>query len=292
MHTFRKAIGYGDRISASAMKEIEREIMISFTSHERCILDQDTDYCEYKKQIGERLSLAMYGTVDLDEQFEKEYTVPLFEGSDVTTYANVTVEKRMDREAYIGICEDMRVDISIMFYIQNAMEYMREKQTGNLKKRKVSVTLSALALEGTVLLPIVKNEEKKKRQKEAFRNRMMLLSAAREGNEEAIEILTLNDMDLYQQVSKRIERREDVFSIVDTYFMPYGAECDRYSVMGEIIAMDIDLNEQTMEKILILTLDVNEMVFDVCVPKEKVMGEPAVGRRFRADIWLQGRINF
>ena len=178
-----------------------------------------------------------------------------------------------------------------MFYLQNPMEYIREKQAGNLKKKGTSVTLCGLAEAGTVILPVIKNERDKKQQKEAFWNRMMLLSAARKGDSDAIETLTLNDMELYQSVSKRIVK-EDIFSIIDTYFMPYGVECDLYSVMGEIMDMDMIVNSLTDQKILILTLNVNEMIFDVCVPRETILGEPAIGRRFRANIWMQGKINF
>ena len=31
---------------------------------------------------------------------------------------------------------------------------------------------------------------------------------------------------------------------------------------------------------------------NVAVPKREVMGEPAVGRRFKGNVWLQGKINF
>lgn len=291
MHKYTKAIGFGHNISGSVMRKVEEEIRTEFSSHERMILDEDTDYCEFRKDISERLELAMYGLMDLDENFEKEYTVPVFQGRGVTTYADVIVEKRIDREAYVGICEDARVDISMMFYLQNPMEYVRELQSGNLSKRKTSVTLSALACEGTVLLPVTKNEKDKKEQREQFRDRMMLVSAARKGDSAAIETLTLKDMDTFQKVSKRMVS-EDIFSIIDTYFMPYGVECELYSIMGEILDLDLVINELTKEKIMILTVDVNEMIFDICVPKDKVLGEAAPGRRFRANIWLQGKINF
>ena len=85
---------------------------------------------------------------------------------------------------------------------------------------------------------------------------------------------------------------EDIFSIVDTYFMPYGVECDRYSILGEILDISIIENEDTKEPLYIMKLDVNEIPFDICVPKSSVIGEPEVGRRFKGDIWLQGRINF
>lgn len=291
MHKYSKAIGFGADISGSMMRKVEEEVRREFTSHERMILDEDTDYCEFRKILGERLELAMYGVMDLDENFEKEYSVPVFQGKGITTYADVIVEKKIDKEAYIGICEDARVDISLMFYLQNPMEYVRELQSGNLSKKKTSVTLAGLAYDGTVLFPVTKNEKDKKEQREQFRDRMMLVSAARKGDSEAIETLTLKDMDTYQKVSKRVVT-EDIFSIIDTYFMPYGVECDLYSIMGEILDMDLVINEVTREKIMILTLDVNEMIFDVCIPKANILGEPAVGRRFRTNIWLQGKINF
>ena len=291
MHKYSKAIGFGGDISGSMMRKVEEEVRREFTSHERMILDEDTDYCEFRKILGERLELAMYGVMDLDENFEKEYSVPVFQGKGITTYADVIVEKKIDKEAYIGICEDARVDISLMFYLQNPMEYVRELQFGNLSKKKTSVTLAGLAYDGTVLFPVTKNEKDKKEQREQFRDRMMLVSAARKGDSEAIETLTLKDMDTYQKVSKRVVT-EDIFSIIDTYFMPYGVECDLYSIMGEILDMDLVINEVTREKIMILTLDVNEMIFDVCIPKANILGEPAVGRRFRTNIWLQGKINF
>ena len=291
MHKYSKAIGFGGDISGSMMRKVEEEVRREFTSHERMILDEDTDYCEFRKILGERLELAMYGVMDLDENFEKEYSVPVFQGKGITTYADVIVEKKIDKEAYIGICEDARVDISLMFYLQNPMEYVRELQSGNLSKKKTSVTLAGLAYDGTVLFPVTKNEKDKKEQREQFRDRMMLVSAARKGDSEAIETLTLKDMDTYQKVSKRVVT-EDIFSIIDTYFMPYGVECDLYSIMGEILDMDLVINEVTREKIMILTLDVNEMIFDVCIPKANILGEPAVVRRFRTNIWLQGKINF
>ena len=51
-------------------------------------------------------------------------------------------------------------------------------------------------------------------------------------------------------------------------------------------------NQETGEELYVMKLDVNELEFDVCVPVKGVFGEPAQGRRFKANMWLQGRINF
>lgn len=291
MHKYIKAIGFHKVISEKAWNRILRQAENEFTGYERISLEEGIDFCELRKEYGVGIGICSYGQVDEDEIYDREYYLPYFVGSGITSYADIIVERRSDREAYIGICEDAKVGVSLIFHLQNGMEYMKEYQLGQIPKRSTSITLSGLAVSGTILFPIMKSKEQEQEIKEESRNRMMLLSAAREGNTDAIESLTMEDIDTYSEVSKRL-LNEDVYSIVDTYFMPYGVECDQYSILGEILDIDVVENRLTGEEIYVLTLDVNELVFDVCVPTEKITGEPAIGRRFKADIWLQGKINF
>ena len=153
------------------------------------------------------------------------------------------------------------------------------------------MTLSALSVSGTVMLPIKKDKEQLQRVKQESATRSSLMAAARKGDEDAIETLTLEDMDMYTAISKRIHK-EDVFSLVDTYFMPYGVECDHYSVLGEIMEMNLVTNKVTGEKIYILKICTNELTFDLSINIIDLYGEPQVGRRFKGVIWLQGNINF
>ena len=141
------------------------------------------------------------------------------------------------------------------------------------------------------MLPIQKDEFQKRQVRKNSDNRSKLLAAARQGDEDAIETLTMEDMDMYTTISKKIQK-EDVFSIVDTYFMPSGVDCDNYSVLGEIVEMKEIVNPITKEEIFILTICSNELTFDVGINKIDLLGEPQVGRRFKGNIWLQGYINF
>ena len=171
------------------------------------------------------------------------------------------------------------------------MEYLREFDMLGTSIRHSSVTLSALCNAGIVLLPVMKSEVQEKKQKQEVENRKILVSAARTGNQQAIESLTLDDIDIYSQVSQRLVK-EDVFSIVDTYIMPNGIECDTYSILGTILEINTIENEYSGEQLYIMKMDVNDLKFDLCVPVDHVIGEPQIGRRFKADIWLQGRLNF
>ena len=291
MHKYLKAIGFTELKKKQEIREILRQTADEFDSQQAVSLDETSEFYELKKQYGDSVRISVYGEMDQDKIFEREYYVPYFEGTGITTYADVLVERRIEKEMYVGICEDVKVGASIIFHIQNAIEYMKEKQLGGLAKRTTSVTLSGLGSSGMILFPISKDEHLEKTRKEEERNRMMLLSAARNGDQEAMESLTLDDIDTYSKVSKRLIT-EDIFTIVETYFMPYGVECDEYSILGEIIDLRKTQNKVTQKTLYIMTLDVNELQFDVCIPEKEVMGVPEVGRRFKGNIWLQGKINF
>ena len=74
--------------------------------------------------------------------------------------------------------------------------------------------------------------------------------------------------------------------------MPYGVECDHYSILGEIVDCELLTNSYTKEEVYRMTILCNELTFDVCINKEDLFGEPEVKRRFKGVIWLQGKINF
>ena len=50
----------------------------------------------------------------------------------------------------------------------------------------------------------------------------------------------------------------------------------------------IEENIYTKEEIYIFTVNCKDIVFDMALPKEKLEGEPKIGRRIKADIWMQG----
>lgn len=291
MHQYLKAIGFGNFSTKKELKEILNQVENNYTHQTVISYNESVDFCELKKEFGKGIGIALYGEIDENEKFDADYYIPYFKGNGVTTFSEVTLEKKIDREQYVGICEDPKVGISLIFCVKNGVEYKKEYQFGTISRLNTSVTFSGLALSGKILFPVKKSPQQIESVSEASDNRRNLLSAARNGDQTAIETLTLDDIDIYSQVSRRLQH-EDVFTIVDTYFMPYGVECDVYSIMGEILDVEEIENRITKEKIYQLRLDVNELQFDVCVPKREVLGEPGVGRRFKGTIWLQGEINF
>lgn len=291
MHQYLKAIGFKDIRTRDDLRDIVDDVRENFNHQTIVSYHQGKDFCEVRKDYGQCMGISLCGELNEKDVFEPAYYFPYFQGSGISTYSEIAVERKIEKEQYVGMCEDSRIGISLIFTLQNGIEYMRERQAGFVENLTTSVTLSGLSLSGTILLPVVKDERHLKSEREASDNRKMLLNAARNGDQTAIETLTLDDIDTYSQVSRRLAN-EDVFSIVDTYFMPYGIECDLYSIMGEILAVRRRSNTMTGEEVYQMKLNVNELQFDVCVPVDSVMGEPEIGRRYKGMIWLQGYINF
>lgn len=289
MHQYLRAIGFSD-VNKEDMEKLIKDTWDHYEYHQMMNYGRERNFAEVSKTFAEQMGLSIRGEYTSQDEFEWEYYYPFFHGNGITSEEDVTVEKHASGESFSGVCDDVKIGVTLIFYLQNIVEYMNHAAENDFQP-KPTLTLSGLSISGKILLPISKNETQVKNDREASLNRNKLIAAARNGDEDAIESLTLEDMDMYSMISRRI-LYEDVLTIVDTYFMPYGVECDQYSIMGEILNFQLVENSITKEEIYIMTLDCNELVFDVCINREDLVGEPAVGRRFRGVIWLQGHLNF
>jgi len=291
LHKFLRAIGFSAIQDRSKLKDLLTDVIQN--SDERAFTTNDKDVMlgEFRKNFASGMGIAVCGEFDEKDQFVYNYYYPYLQGTGITSTEDVSVERHASKDSYAGVCEDMKLGISLIFYLRNMIPYVQADAAGQLPVRGTTLTLSGLAASGTILLPLHKDEGDLQRVREASANRSKLIAAARKGDEDAIETLTMEEMDTYSAVSRRIQN-EDIFSLVDTYFMPYGVECDQYSVLGEITAMRLITNDVSGEQVYNLTICCNDLTFDVCINIIDLFGEPQVGRRFKGNIWLQGYINF
>ncbi len=289
MHSYLRAVGFSDIKSREGIKEIIGDTVRNYDEKVAVEDHKDGVFVEFSKNYGCDCGITVCGQYDEYNRFHVDYYFPFFRGTGITTQEQVTVERHLDKESFAGACDDLRIGITLIFYLQDAAEYLREKSKGNFGDQPL--TLSGLAKEGRILLPALKDKEAVKVEQEITRNRNHLMAAARDGDQEAMENLTMEDMDTYSMIAQRIGK-EDVFSIVDSYFMPYGIQCDQYSILGEILDFHSFKNILTGEEILQMTVECNNLQFDVCINRKDLLGEPEAGRRLRANIWLQGQLHF
>lgn len=291
IHSFLRSIGFRDIKKKADLYKILEDII---NNPDTQTVEQDENgnsFAECRKEFGEDFGIAVCGDFINTNEFRMEYYYPYLIGTGITTEEPIEIERHSEKESYAGICDEIRLGVTLIFYVQNNAEVMKKQQIAGRYKNGIHATLAGLAHSGRILLPVQKTEESVRQKTKSSENRIHLIAEAREGNQDAMEHLTLHDMDVYSSLSRRI-MKEDILSIVDTSFMPYGIESDQYMIIAEILSCMKSRNSITDEEIWILTLNCNDMIFDICVNAEDLLGEPKEGRRFKGRIWMQGKINY
>lgn len=291
MHQYLSSIGFSKLKEKEELKLLLEDVIQNPSSLVIYEHKDGTNFAELSKEVSNFMGIAVRGDFDKNKQFRMEYFFPYFLGKGITVYDEATIEKYSEKNAYAGICGDINDAMNVIFYLQNAVEYLNMVKHKKVVPVPDSCTFSGLSRKAMILLPIEKDTGKSKKVESGTSERTSLIAAAKEGDETAIEKLALDDLDIYSSLSKRVES-EDLYSIIDSTFMPYGIEGDQYTIIGEIIDLNHQENQYTNEKVWIMTIHTNGMKIDICVNENDLLGEPKIGRRIKSIIWLQGTINF
>lgn len=290
MHKFLRAAGFS---LYQKKRDIEKLLNKLETESENCVriwLEPDTNLCEIRAEIAPGMGLAMVGEMDRDGIFQREYYYPYLRSEDLSSTAECTIQRHTEKETYAGLLDEYRVGISLIFYLNNMMEY-RERTLDREALKIKGVNLSGFSVDGKILLPLHKTQKQIEISQVESKARNNLLEAAKNGDEDAMETLTIEDIDMYSQIARRV-MNEDIYSIIESCFMPCGVECDQYSVIGEIRNIQIMKNQITNEEVYDLTLDCSDLLFHVVIAKQELYGKPEIGRRFKGQIWMQGTVMF
>ena len=174
----------------------------------------------------------------------------------------------------------------MLFRSQNVVEYIEGEKAKKSCKR---VNVVALAEEGTIVLPIEKDEEEETYEKEERDKLKAILQKMKDGDEEAKQQLEAEERELDDQLKQRL-REEDFLTIMSGYFIPTTLEDATYAMLGDITKIRKVKNCFTDEKMYVFTLSVNEMPLDVLIQEKTLVGMRAIGMRFMGTGWLQGQV--
>ena len=289
MHRYLRAVGFSNIETKKQIRDLMNDVIINPNRKEFIETGRDSILVEYSKNYCPTCGITLRGEYDDSNDLTLDFYYPFVQGDEVSTTENVSIERHADKESFAGLVEDYRVGASLIYYVQNGMSVMKNMSSSESEQAGASTYLSALSLGGTIMLPIQKDPKQKELLRKASADRNKRIIAAKSGDEEAIEQLTLEDIDTYSAVSKRL-LKEDVFTLVDSYFMPNGVECDHYSILAEIVDFRLETNALSSEKVYAFNLNCNSLPLTLCINEKDLLGEPQVGRRFRGNIWLQGEI--
>ena len=288
MHDFLRAVGFKNIKDQKELDELLQSIVSSPTNYMSARDSEGNEYAEFTKEFADSMGIIVRGEFTDHDNFRIEYYIPYFYGHGITSQEQTEVQKHAEKESYAGVCDELNIGVTMIFYLQNVADYLAETNS-RFSAVHYGARLAGLSVEGKILCPILDKAKKAKAGIPNREQRNQLMAQAREGDEDAIESLTLEDMDTYALITKRIEK-EDVLSIVKSTFMPFGIESDQYTILGEILDFTRLINKYTNETIYAMNIECNDIVFDICINEKDLLGEPAIGRRFKGNIWMQGSL--
>lgn len=291
MHSYLRAIGFSNINNRMELNELLDNVMENATKIRTVDLSSKGSLTEITMEFGDGMGVTLRGELDEAGKFHMEHYFPCVYGQNLSTREEVGINKRVDSEAYTGMCDDFRLGVSLIFYLQNVIDFLEKKNQNMPMGTPFAITLAALSLEGRILLPIEMDEVQVRNITAETKHRNNLIAEAKKGNQDAIDSLTIDDIDTYAMISRRA-KKEDIYSIVDTSFIPFGSESDNYSIIATITESNLIVNTLTKEEIFDLQLVCNDIAFRMCINKDDLLGEPLVGRRFKGNIWMQGNIAF
>lgn len=289
MHKYLESIGFR---KIKTRNEMNRLISHTVLHYDQKNVFQDDDgriIGEFTRDYAPDMGMCVCGEFDTEGSFHPDYSFPYLRGDSVTSCEEVNLERHAEKQSFAGAVDDPRVGVTMIFYLINMGEIICKYKIPSPDDLFHAVKITGLAKEGKILLPAIRNEWWEKEEKKNLKEHLRLVSAAKDGDEDAIEDLTLEDMNAYSMLQQRIEN-EDILSIVDSNFMPFGIECDQYSIVGTLQDVQKVKNDLSEEEIWKMEVSVCDMVMDVCINSETLEGEPAVGRRFKGQVWLQGEV--
>ncbi len=284
------AIGFSKIEDEDKLQQIVKEILDKPTKQLASKTKDKQILGEYYKKYGENTYLMVRILVrseEKDAKIEVEQCEPYVEASHFINVEELVVESIDDDYSYYAVCEEKETGMPFIFWVQNIIDYI-EAQEENKEFNKVKVV--GLATEGTIILPIERDEEEESIEREEREKFKIMVQRARTGDEEAKELLEKEEKELDEQLKERM-LEEDFLSIMSGYFVPTTLEDAIYAILGEIKEIHERKNIKTKEEMYLFVLNVNDMPLEVMINKKTLVGKPSVGMRFMGTCWLQGTVD-
>ena len=126
MHKFLRAVGLSD-IKKEELEKICKDIEEKPDTIKVAEDSEGNEFAELCHQFGDFFGLTLRGTYQEDDTFEMDYYYPYFFGTMLSTREQAEVEKHAEKESYAGICDEVRIGVTLIFYLQNVVDFLAVK---------------------------------------------------------------------------------------------------------------------------------------------------------------------
>ena len=134
MHRYMRAIGFSKLKDRKELQKLVTDVVVEGTERFYTSNGDETLLAEFCKDFtqsngnssGASIGVAVCGEFDNDDKFTYDYYFPYLRGTNISSEEDVSVERHAAQESYAGVCDDIRIGVSLIFYLQNAARYKKE----------------------------------------------------------------------------------------------------------------------------------------------------------------------
>ena len=127
MHKYLRAAGFS---MYTKKKDIDKllDLLERQPSVTKCVqVDEESNVCEMRTEVAPGLGISIVGELKEEGNFEREYYFPYLESNVVGSTEECSVQRHTEKETYAGMVDENRVGITLIFYIQNFLDFRERK---------------------------------------------------------------------------------------------------------------------------------------------------------------------
>lgn len=132
MHKYMRAIGFSHFDNKRKLQELLTEVVVNPDKRGITLNPENEMIGEFSKDFAPGLGITVCGEFENEEKFTYEYYYPYLEGTGISSCEDVSVERHAEKDSYAGVCDDIKVGISLIFYLKNRIPYIHAQANGKL----------------------------------------------------------------------------------------------------------------------------------------------------------------
>ena len=284
---FLRAIGFSNIDNEEKLENLFSEVIDNCDKHSVISLDENTGLVEYLKFFGEGIGITLKGTTTEEKELTIEDWCPYTTNANEFSIINTEAHK-IDNFDIMVECEDSENGNELTFSLQNTNDFLIYE---NSEVFISNASLSAYSNSGKILLPIFKNDNDlimEKQEEDSFKK---LLDLSRAGDNNAIQTLELQKSQCHDSLLERLDN-EDLFSIIDSCFIPVDTLHSEYNILGNILETKNIINTSTNEEVTCMNIETLGTILNLYINSKDLEGLPSRNMRFYGSCCLSGYVSF
>lgn len=238
--------------------------------------------------IGENYGIVAYGKILEDGSFKMTKWHSFVHSLQTNEITDVMFDKIRGNQFVFA--EEHKAGNRLEFALTNMCQYY-DYMAADKYIPKFNANIAGLSSEGNVIFPVAKNEKTRKIRRKEEKRHNELINLLRKGDEMAETKLMEHSQAIAHNARERL-KKEDVLSVFESYFFPYGNREGIFAILGDILDVNEVVNPFTNETVYDLFISATNTKFNVFINKIDLTGVPSAGMRFRGRCQLRGSLDF